>query len=70
MKVGGNVNALEFFRQHGTTNIKDAKSKYSSKAAQMYKEKLRKLADEDARKLVAFCFVFSLFLRVRNENLT
>lgn len=48
MKVGGNAAAAEFFRQHGAG--KDAKAKYTSRAATMYKERLKKLADEDARR--------------------
>ncbi|KAJ3285623.1 ADP-ribosylation factor GTPase activating protein, ER-Golgi transport [Borealophlyctis nickersoniae] len=50
MKVGGNANATEFFRQYGGDKAKDAKAKYTSKAAGLYKERLRKLADEDEKK--------------------
>ncbi|KAJ1570090.1 ADP-ribosylation factor GTPase activating protein, ER-Golgi transport, partial [Nowakowskiella sp. JEL0078] len=50
MKVGGNANALDFFRQYGgTEKYGDAKSKYTSKASNLYKEKLRKLIDEDSQ---------------------
>ncbi|XP_070541538.1 ADP-ribosylation factor GTPase-activating protein 2-like isoform X1 [Ptychodera flava] len=49
MQVGGNANAMGFFRQHGcTTN--DTNAKYSSRAAQMYKEKVKKLAYDSMRK--------------------
>ncbi|KAJ3332333.1 ADP-ribosylation factor GTPase activating protein, ER-Golgi transport [Blyttiomyces sp. JEL0837] len=52
MKVSGNYNASEFFKQHGATpdRFKDAKSKYTSRAGVMYRERVRKLADEDAQR--------------------
>ncbi|XP_051953569.1 ADP-ribosylation factor GTPase-activating protein 2-like isoform X2 [Xyrauchen texanus] len=44
MQVGGNANAMAFFRQHGcTTN--DTNAKYNSRAALMYREKIRHLAN-------------------------
>nr|XP_033784030.1 ADP-ribosylation factor GTPase-activating protein 2 isoform X2 [Geotrypetes seraphini] len=43
MQVGGNAIATAFFCQHGcTTN--DANAKYTSQAAQLYREKIRKQA--------------------------
>ncbi|KAI8916404.1 hypothetical protein EDD86DRAFT_198450 [Gorgonomyces haynaldii] len=45
MKVGGNQNANEFFKQYPS---KDAKSRYTGRGAQLYKDKLQKLAEEDA----------------------
>uniref|UniRef100_M3XH35 ADP-ribosylation factor GTPase-activating protein 2 n=1 Tax=Latimeria chalumnae TaxID=7897 RepID=M3XH35_LATCH len=43
MQVGGNTNAVAFFRQHGCmTN--DTNAKYNSRAAQAYREKIRQLA--------------------------
>ncbi|RKO86645.1 hypothetical protein BDK51DRAFT_16235, partial [Blyttiomyces helicus] len=52
MKVGGNANAADFFRQYGSsaTSFKTAKDRYSSKAAALYRDKLRRLADEDAKR--------------------
>uniref|UniRef100_A0A4W6CHL8 ADP-ribosylation factor GTPase-activating protein 2 n=1 Tax=Lates calcarifer TaxID=8187 RepID=A0A4W6CHL8_LATCA len=44
MQVGGNANATAFFRQHGcSTN--DTNAKYNSRAAQMYREKIRQQAN-------------------------
>jgi ADP-ribosylation factor GTPase-activating protein 2/3 len=50
MKVGGNGNAQEFFRQHGGLTYSDAKAKYSSRAASMYKDKLQQKVQDDARR--------------------
>lgn len=45
MQFGGNGRAREFFKQHG---ILDAKNKYTTTAAQMYKKRLDKLAVGDS----------------------
>ncbi|KAJ3198663.1 Deoxycytidine monophosphate (dCMP) deaminase [Entophlyctis luteolus] len=51
MKVGGNYACTEWFRAHGggASSYKDAKARYSSKAAVSYRDRLRALADDDAR---------------------
>uniref|UniRef100_A0A8C6R3R3 ADP-ribosylation factor GTPase-activating protein 3 n=1 Tax=Nannospalax galili TaxID=1026970 RepID=A0A8C6R3R3_NANGA len=49
MQVGGNVNASSFFHQHGcATN--DTNAKYNSRAAQLYREKVKSLATQATRK--------------------
>ncbi|XP_078405712.1 ADP-ribosylation factor GTPase-activating protein 2-like [Cetorhinus maximus] len=43
MQVGGNATAAAFFRLHGCM-MKDANAKYNSRAAQLYREKVRTAA--------------------------
>lgn len=46
MKVGGNAAAAEFFNKSLSSN-KDAKTKYTSRIAIAYKEKLEQRKTED-----------------------
>lgn len=53
MKVGGNTSATEFFTRHGATMLlsdSDTKKKYSSRAAELYKEELARRVKEDIAK--------------------
>ncbi|RVE51886.1 hypothetical protein evm_003506 [Chilo suppressalis] len=45
MQLGGNVNATQFFRTHGLVT-EDARQKYSSRVAQMYRDKLNALSEQ------------------------
>ncbi|XP_018431937.1 PREDICTED: ADP-ribosylation factor GTPase-activating protein 3 [Nanorana parkeri] len=49
MQVGGNTNATIFFRQHGCTTS-DTNAKYNSRAANLYREKIKTLASLATRK--------------------
>lgn len=51
MKVGGNLSALEYFTKHGEAailNSKDAKTKYTSRTATLYKDELKQRAFLDS----------------------
>lgn len=54
LKVGGNGALKEFFQKHGGTSLlppgnSDARTRYSSRTAQLYKEELARRIAEDAR---------------------
>ena len=48
MKMGGNLLAIDLAAHTGVQ--RDAKTRYSSRQAQVYKDKLRALVDEDAKR--------------------
>ncbi|KNE71316.1 hypothetical protein AMAG_15555 [Allomyces macrogynus ATCC 38327] len=52
MKMGGNQAAADFFKQHGgfAGQTRDIQAKYTSRAAVMWKDKLKQLADDDKRR--------------------
>ena len=55
MKVGGNTSATDFFTRHGGASLlndADIKKKYTSRAAELYKEELVRRVKEDAIKYV------------------
>ncbi|XP_064074480.1 ADP-ribosylation factor GTPase-activating protein 2 [Vanessa tameamea] len=45
MQLGGNVNATQFFRSHGLAT-EDARQKYNSRVAQLYRDKLSALSEQ------------------------
>ncbi|XP_076578656.1 ADP-ribosylation factor GTPase-activating protein 3 [Chaetodon auriga] len=49
MQVGGNASAIAFFNQHGCT-ASAANAKYNSRAAQLYREKIKTLATQATRR--------------------
>ncbi|XP_029969757.1 ADP-ribosylation factor GTPase-activating protein 3 [Salarias fasciatus] len=49
MQVGGNASATAFFNQHGCTGGA-ANAKYNSRAAQLYREKIKALATQATRR--------------------
>uniref|UniRef100_A0A4W6FEP9 ADP-ribosylation factor GTPase-activating protein 3 n=1 Tax=Lates calcarifer TaxID=8187 RepID=A0A4W6FEP9_LATCA len=49
MQVGGNASAIAFFNQHGCT-ASAANAKYNSRAAQLYREKIKNLATQATRR--------------------
>ncbi|KAM9468282.1 ADP-ribosylation factor GTPase-activating protein 3 [Clarias gariepinus] len=48
MQVGGNASASAFFNQHGCTSI-ETNAKYNSRAAKLYREKIKTLATQATR---------------------
>ncbi|XP_063073017.1 ADP-ribosylation factor GTPase-activating protein 3 isoform X2 [Engraulis encrasicolus] len=48
MQVGGNAGALAFFNQHGSTSTA-ANTKYNSRAAQLYRDKIKTLGTQATR---------------------
>ncbi|XP_030576264.1 ADP-ribosylation factor GTPase-activating protein 3 isoform X1 [Archocentrus centrarchus] len=49
MQVGGNASAIAFFNQHGC-KASAANAKYNSRAAQLYREKIKTLATQATRR--------------------
>ncbi|XP_013859686.1 ADP-ribosylation factor GTPase-activating protein 3 isoform X2 [Austrofundulus limnaeus] len=49
MQVGGNASAIAFFNQHGC-QASAANTKYNSRAAQLYREKIKTLATQATRR--------------------
>ena len=50
MKVGGNASASDFFTRHGGSTLladSDTRKKYTSRAAELYKEELARRVKED-----------------------
>ena len=57
MKVGGNESATKYFQSHGGSAAlasKDPKTKYTSNAANKYKDELARRVEADVRKYVGW----------------
>jgi ADP-ribosylation factor GTPase-activating protein 2/3 len=54
MEAGGNEKARQFFRQHGVLDNTKIDSKYNSRAAELYREKLKGEGTSDTQKKSAF----------------
>ena len=63
LKVGGNASIAEFFTKHGGSSLlppgnSDARGRYTSRAAGLYKEELAKRVGDDAQRWVAATWTF------------
>lgn len=57
MKLGGNESATKYFQTHGGSAAlasKDPKTKYTSNAANKYKDELARRVEADQKKYVVF----------------
>ncbi len=61
MELGGNANAKAFFRDHGVSDLK-TESKYQTRAAELYKHKLKELTDDTKKKKYYFTSLYVLIL--------
>ncbi|KAF9781695.1 ArfGap-domain-containing protein [Thelephora terrestris] len=60
MKVGGNASASDFFTKHGGSTLladSDTRKKYTSRAAELYKEELAKRVKEDIARFPTRAYV-------------
>jgi hypothetical protein len=66
MKIGGNASATDFFTKHGGSSLlsdSDAKKKYSSRVAELYKEELSKRVKDDVVRFVSF--ISTIVVRIK-----
>ena len=63
MKRGGNLNARQFFRAHGITDMEKTEQKYKSRAAHMYRSHLKKVMLLRLVALIVACVCVCFFHR-------
>lgn len=68
MKVGGNAALNEFFSKSLLSSNKDAKTKYTSKVAVAYKEKLEQRKVEDAARYVVLLHRMHIIININHSR--
>jgi ADP-ribosylation factor GTPase-activating protein 2/3 len=71
MKTGGNESATKYFQSHGGAAAlasKDPKQKYTSNAANKYKDELARRVEADQKKYVDKCSLGQIGLMANNSQ--
>lgn len=71
MKTGGNESATKYFQSHGGAAAlasKDPKQKYTSNAANKYKDELARRVEADQKKYVDTCSLWQIEYMTDNSQ--